>query len=233
MPAWARERRAEIVERLPTVFKRSQIHFDAGLGAVTARQWLSSVVVLVRLRPVGRERPAYVSRRRRTVAAVFLDRARQPRGLGKHPELVLAFYNERRAKAWAAQPNAAHLAIASLEQDFDVVVITQNVDNLHERAGSTNVLHVHGELAFARGTGPFAQATIASTARPSSSGRNARKVRSCAPTSCGSAKRPSTWTKPREHVAAADKVLVVGTSLTVYPAAGAGRIRASGRGEEF
>ena len=79
-----------------------------------------------------------------------------PDGWRKHPEVVLAFYNERRAKAWAAQPNAAHLAIASLEQKFDVVVITQNVDSLHERAGSTRVLHVHGELAFARGTGPIA-----------------------------------------------------------------------------
>ena len=72
----------------------------------------------------------------------------------EHPELVLAFYNERRAKAWNARPNAAHLAIASLEKSFNVVVITQNVDNLHERAGSTKVLHLHGELAYARGTGP-------------------------------------------------------------------------------
>jgi NAD-dependent deacetylase len=77
-----------------------------------------------------------------------------PDGWREHPELVLAFYNERRAKAWTARPNAAHLAIASLEKSFNVVVITQNVDNLHERAGSTKVLHLHGELAYARGTGP-------------------------------------------------------------------------------
>src|SRR5262245_10640925 len=77
-----------------------------------------------------------------------------PEGWHRHPELVLAFYNERRAKAWAAQPNAAHRAIASLEKQFEVVVVTQNVDNLHERAGSTQVLHLHGELGFARGTGP-------------------------------------------------------------------------------
>jgi hypothetical protein len=75
-------------------------------------------------------------------------------GWRRHPGLVPEFYNERRAKAWAAEPNAAHRAIAELEQKFDVTVITQNVDALHERAGSHNVLHVYGELAWARGTGP-------------------------------------------------------------------------------
>ena len=68
-----------------------------------------------------------------------------PEGWRKNPALVLEFYNERRAKAWNAQPNAAHVAIAALERRFDVIVVTQNVDSLHERAGSTNVLHVHGE----------------------------------------------------------------------------------------
>src|ERR1043165_4372210 len=73
-----------------------------------------------------------------------------PEGWANQPAVVLEFYNERRAKAWRAQPNAAHAAIASLEAKHDVVVITQNVDALHERAGSTRVLHVHGELAWAR-----------------------------------------------------------------------------------
>ena len=77
-----------------------------------------------------------------------------PDGWRRNPALVLEFYDERRAKAWRAQPNAAPLAIASLEKKFDVTVITQNVDALHECAGSTRVLHVHGELAYARGTGP-------------------------------------------------------------------------------
>ena len=81
-----------------------------------------------------------------------------PEGWRKNPALVLEFYNERRAKAWNAVPNAGHLAIAALERHYDVIVVTQNVDALHERAGSTRVLHVHGELAFARGTGPFAPA---------------------------------------------------------------------------
>src|SRR6187549_838408 len=75
-----------------------------------------------------------------------------PEGWRANPALVLEFYNERRARAWKAQPNAAHLAIAALERKYEVVVVTQNVDALHERAGSTTVLHVHGELSYARGT---------------------------------------------------------------------------------
>jgi NAD-dependent deacetylase len=141
-----------------------------------------------------------------------------PEGWRSNPALVLEFYNERRAKAWSAQPNAAHLAIASLEDKYDVVVVTQNVDALHERAGSTHVLHVHGELAFARGTG-----------------RSRRRYRiDGAPIALGQLCEENTQLRPdivwfgeetrfmdeaRAHVAAADRVLVVGTSLSVYPAA--------------
>jgi NAD-dependent deacetylase len=142
-----------------------------------------------------------------------------PDGWREHPEVVLAFYNERRAKAWSAQPNAAHRAIAALEQKFEVVVVTQNVDGLHERAGSTRVLHVHGELAFARGTGP-------SRHRYRIDGAAIELGQKCAE---GTQLRPDiVWfgedtqymDEARALVAAADKVLVVGTSLTVHPAAG-------------
>lgn len=141
-----------------------------------------------------------------------------PEGWQDNPDLVLQFYNERRAKAWAAQPNAAHLAIASLGEKYDVIVVTQNVDALHERAGSTHVLHVHGELSYARGTGPS---------------RNRRRIDG-APIELGHLCEEGTQLRPdivwfgeetqhmdeaREHVASADKVLVVGTSLSVYPAA--------------
>lgn len=142
-----------------------------------------------------------------------------PEGWQRNPALVLEFYNERRAKAWAAEPNAGHRAIAALESKYDVVVVTQNVDALHERAGSTRVLHVHGELAWARGTG-----------------RSRRRYRiDGAPIMLGQLCEEGTQLRPdivwfgeetqhmdegRAHVAAADKVLVVGTSLTVYPAAG-------------
>ena len=64
----------------------------------------------------------------------------------KDPALVLDFYNMRRRDVLAANPNAAHTGIAELEKDFDVTVVTQNIDDLHERAGSTRVLHLHGEI---------------------------------------------------------------------------------------
>src|SRR6188508_1173285 len=67
-------------------------------------------------------------------------------------ELVLKFYNERRKQVLEAKPNAAHLALAELEKKFDVHVITQNIDDLHERAGSSKVLHLHGEILKSRST---------------------------------------------------------------------------------
>ena len=69
-----------------------------------------------------------------------------PRAWRKNPQLVLDFYNERRKNVANAQPNAAHIGLADLEENFDVHVITQNIDDLHERAGSSNVLHLHGQI---------------------------------------------------------------------------------------
>ena len=141
-----------------------------------------------------------------------------PDGWRRNPALVLEFYNERRAKAWAAQPNAAHLAIASLERKYDVVVVTQNVDALHERAGSTNVLHVHGELAFARGTGPSRRRYRIDTA-PIVLGNLCEDGTQMRPDIVWFGEETQYMHEAFEHVAAADKVLVVGTSLSVYPAA--------------
>jgi len=141
-----------------------------------------------------------------------------PEGWRMHPELVLAFYNERRAKAWAAQPNAAHLAIASLERKFEVTVVTQNVDALHERAGSTRVLHVHGELAFARGTGP-ARRRQRIDAAPIELGQKCEEGTQLRPDIVWFGEETQFMEEARETVAAADRVLVVGTSLSVYPAA--------------
>ncbi len=75
-----------------------------------------------------------------------------PEGFRKNPELVLDFYNQRRRQLHEVKPNFGHTILADLEKDFDVYVITQNVDNLHEKAGSTNVLHLHGELFKVRST---------------------------------------------------------------------------------
>ncbi len=75
-----------------------------------------------------------------------------PEAWARDPALVLEFYNERRRQVRAAQPNAAHKALVALEQAYDVHVVTQNVDDLHERAGSSRVLHLHGEILLARST---------------------------------------------------------------------------------
>ncbi|TCK68955.1 NAD-dependent deacetylase [Winogradskyella wandonensis] len=76
-----------------------------------------------------------------------------PQGFRTNPELVLDFYNQRRRQLKVVKPNSAHLALAELEKYYDVKIITQNVDDLHERAGSTDVLHLHGELRKVRSTG--------------------------------------------------------------------------------
>ncbi len=142
-----------------------------------------------------------------------------PRGWAQNPELVLEFYNQRRKNALRASPNEGHLTIARLEQYFDVVVITQNVDNLHEKAGSTNIIHLHGELFKAR-----------STVDPSLiydiEGWELKIGDLCEK---GSQLRPHiVWfgeMVPMMEVAVkeavqADIFMVVGTSLQVYPAAG-------------
>ena len=75
-----------------------------------------------------------------------------PQGFAQNPELVLEFYNQRRRQLLDVSPNKGHLALAELEQGFDVSIVTQNVDNLHEKAGSSHVVHLHGELFKVRST---------------------------------------------------------------------------------
>lgn len=142
-----------------------------------------------------------------------------PEGWQKNPGLVLEFYNERRKQALDARPNAAHLILAELENIFDVTIITQNVDNLHEKAGSTNVLHLHGELFKSRST--IDQHLIYDV-----KGWELNLGDTCEK---GSQLRPHiVWfgeMVPMMEVAVrealkADIFLVVGTSLVVYPAAG-------------
>ena len=81
-----------------------------------------------------------------------IDDVATPNAWRKNPALVLDFYNQRRKQLLSVKPNAAHIDLAELEKDFDVQIITQNVDNLHERAGSTSILHLHGELMKVRST---------------------------------------------------------------------------------
>jgi NAD-dependent deacetylase len=148
-----------------------------------------------------------------------IEEVATPEAWARDPELVLHFYDQRRAQVLHAQPNAAHRALAGLEAHFHVDVVTQNIDNLHERAGSTRVLHLHGEIMKAR-----------STADPGlvvrSNGPSLRLGDRC---SLGSQLRPHiVWfgeEVPLMPLAAsivhqADLLIVVGTSLQVYPAAG-------------
>ena len=148
-------------------------------------------------------------------------------GWYRNPSLVLDFYNARRRQLADVRPNAAHIAIAELEQDYDVTVVTQNVDNLHERAGSTRIIHLHGELTKVRPENccndrdGFSEATVFDI------GADEIHIGDMAPN--GAQLRPHiVWfgeAGPKieaaiDAVEAADILLIVGTSLQVYPAAG-------------
>lgn len=140
-----------------------------------------------------------------------------PEAFARNPALVLDFYNQRRAQLQTVKPNAAHLALVDLERDFDVHIITQNVDDLHERAGSTQVLHLHGELNKLRSS--VHEHYVIDWTKP-------QTLEHC-----------DLWSNPMRPfivwfgesvplivdaialVRQADLVLVVGTSLQVYPAA--------------
>lgn len=148
-------------------------------------------------------------------------------GWYRNRKLVLDFYNARRAQLAAVRPNAAHLAIASLEDDFDVTVVTQNVDNLHERAGSTKIIHLHGELTKVRPENCCNELDGFSEETVFDIGSDAIEVGDKAPN--GAQLRPHiVWfgeAVPKieaaiDAVEAADIILIVGTSLQVYPAAG-------------
>ena len=142
-----------------------------------------------------------------------------PEGWSKNKQLVLDFYNQRRKNGLTAQPNAGHLALAQLEEKYNVVIVTQNVDNLHEKAGSSNVIHLHGELFKSRSTlDPSLVYTI--------DGWELNIGDFC---ERGSQLRPHiVWfgemvplmEQAIQEVAQADLFIVVGTSLAVYPAAG-------------
>ncbi|OAM19303.1 SIR2 family NAD-dependent protein deacylase [Eikenella corrodens] len=141
-----------------------------------------------------------------------------PEAFARNPQLVIDFYNERRRQAQAAEPNAAHRALAELEKYYQVQIVTQNVDDLHERAGSSNVLHLHGELNKARSSADE-NYVVEWTGDQSINDTDPQ----------GYPMRPHiVWfgeavpliETAARWVSQADKVLVVGTSMQVYPAAG-------------
>jgi NAD-dependent deacetylase len=115
-------------------------------------------------------------------------------------------------------PNAAHQAIASLEVAYDVVVITHNVDELHELAGSTQIMHLHGQLAYARGTANNPK-RYRMGADPIALGQLSEDGTQLRPDIVWFGEETQHMEEARQHVASASKVLVVGTSLPVFPAA--------------
>lgn len=141
-----------------------------------------------------------------------------PEAFDRNPQLVIDFYNERRRQARAAQPNAAHLALARLQDSYDVQIITQNVDDLHERAGSRTVLHLHGELNKLRSTVDEDDVIDWTTDQKLTDlDRNGNRLR---PFIVWFGESVPLIEQAAEWVAQADRVIVVGTSLKVYPAAG-------------
>ncbi|MBL4798894.1 MAG: NAD-dependent deacylase [Oleispira sp.] len=142
-----------------------------------------------------------------------------PEGWSADPKLVLNFYNERRIQAFQASPNAAHKAIAKLEEKFEVVVITQNIDDLHEKAGSTNVVHVHGQLKFARSSLDD-RLLYPLEDKPIHIGDVCEKGSQLRPHVVWFGEQIHNYEIARDHIITASRVLVVGTSLSVFPAAG-------------
>ena len=153
-----------------------------------------------------------------------VEQVATPEGYYRNPELVINFYNERRKQLLTVEPNDGHRGVAALEKDFHVTVVTQNVDNLHERAGSTHVIHLHGELT-----------KMCSSRDP----YNPKFVRQLSPEEYetkatdlagdGSPLRPFiVWfgeAVPQietaiRYVEQADIFVIIGTSMNVYPAAG-------------
>ncbi len=141
-----------------------------------------------------------------------------PQGWASNPELVLNFYNERRKKLLEVQPNAAHFALAELEHYFDTHVITQNVDDLHERGGSKNIIHLHGEL-FKSQSSRYHE-MIYDCKNDIHLGDVCEKGAQLRPFIVWFGEQVPMMERAIEIASRADIFIVVGTSLLVYPAAG-------------
>jgi NAD-dependent deacetylase len=144
-----------------------------------------------------------------------------PEAWKRDPAMVQEFYNLRRKQIIECQPNQAHMLIAQLEEKYDVTVITQNIDDLHERAGSTNVLHLHGNIRLSKSSGPNAEKAYYPI-----DGWELKTTDLCPE---GYSLRPHVvwfgeevpmYEVAMQCIAEADIFIVIGTSLQVYPAAG-------------
>ncbi len=140
-----------------------------------------------------------------------------PQGFTNNPELVLDFYNQRRQQLKTVQPNTAHIMLAKLEMDYKVTIITQNVDDLHERGGSSNIIHLHGELLKARSTKD--DTDIIPWTEDLNLGEMCSKGSQIRPHIVWFGEAVPMIEKAIEVCETADILLIIGTSMQVYPAA--------------
>ncbi len=141
-----------------------------------------------------------------------------PEGFERNPAAVLDFYNQRRRQLLTVTPNAAHFALAELEKTHEVTIITQNVDDLHERAGSTNVVHLHGELLKVRST--FDKDLVLDWKIDLNLGDFCEHHHQLRPHIVWFGEMVPLIEVASEVVEKADAIIIVGTSMQVYPAAG-------------
>lgn len=141
-----------------------------------------------------------------------------PEGFHRNPAAVLDFYNQRRRQLLTVQPNAAHIALAELEKKHDVTIITQNVDDLHERAGSTNIIHLHGELLKVRST--FDEDLVLDWKEDLNLGDFCEYNHQLRPHIVWFGEMVPMIEVAADIVEQADAIIIVGTSMQVYPAAG-------------
>ena len=141
-----------------------------------------------------------------------------PEGWAKNMELVLDFYNQRRIQARSCKPNKAHVALADLEKDYEVNIITQNIDNLHELAGSTKVLHLHGEL-FKAQSSLDPKLIYELNTSDINIGDKCEKGSQLRPHVVWFGEPVPMMFPAMELVRKADIFLIIGTSMQVYPAA--------------
>ncbi|HEX6432331.1 MAG TPA: NAD-dependent deacylase [Niastella sp.] len=143
-----------------------------------------------------------------------------PRAWKKNPALVLEFYNQRRKNVLDAEPNAAHFGLAKLQDDFDVTIITQNIDDLHERAGSKKILHLHGEIFKMRSERDHNHSLVYDIRGDINLGDKADDGGQLRPHIVWFEEEVPMIQRAVPVVLSADIFVVVGTSLVVYPAAG-------------
>ncbi len=147
-----------------------------------------------------------------------IEEVATPRAWRRNPQLVLDFYNMRRRNVLEAEPNAAHKVLAELEEDFDVHIVTQNIDDLHERAGSTKVLHLHGEILKMRSERD--ETLIYPIAEDIKLGDFAKDGAQLRPHIVWFEEPVPMIEQAIPIMYSADVFVLIGTSLVVYPAAG-------------